>query len=563
MNVKASDPKAGKLQIFASYIYPHRKLFAIDMTLSVMIALTDLVFPYVSRWSMHHLLPEKMFQAFFAVMAAIFTAYMLKAFFQYKVTVIGHGMGTLVEADMRQDIFTHMQELSFSFFDTHRTGVLMTRIANDLFEIVELAHHGPENILTCVITIAGALIVLFTNIINEWYAKDISDKIKAAMRVKALNGDCMTGMAPYGYSKDPNDKTRLIPNERAEIDKFNTANEQFRYSKVKYYAAMGRFNAGVEATVGVMQVAVVTLGGFLIMRGEMNYIDLVTFTLYVSTFTAPVRKLVQFMEIFTSGMAGFDRFLELPAVLGDIRFDHVSFSYNDGTEVLEDINIHIRPGETFALVGASGGGKSTMCHLIPRFYDVKEGAVLIDGQDVRKVTQESLRRHIGIIQQDVFLFAGTVMDNIRYGKPDATDEEIVRAAIRAEIHDDIMQMPEGYRTYVGERGIQLSGGQKQRISIARVFLKNPRVLILDEATSALDSVTEQKIQESLERLSVGKTCIVIAHRLSTVRNADRIAVVEGKHIPEQGTRQELLERNGIYAALERAQELSDVSENHE
>ena len=589
MNIKASDPKAGKLQIFASYIYPHRKLFAIDMTLSVMIALTDLVFPYVSRWSMHHLLPEKMFQAFFAVMAVIFIAYMLKAFFQYKVTVIGHGMGTLVEADMRQDIFTHMQELSFSFFDTHRTGVLMTRIANDLFEIVELAHHGPENILTCVITIAGALIVLFTInwkltmvlvlILPFCLAFSMRERLrmqKANKEVKKKTGEIN---AAVESSISGIRTSKAFANERAEIDKFNTANEQFRYSKGKYYAAMGRFNAGVEATVGVMQVAVVTLGGFLIMREEMNYIDLVTFTLYVSTFTAPVRKLVQFMEIFTSGMAGFDRFLEvmrtapeiqdapdaieLPAVLGDIRFDHVSFSYNDGTEVLEDINIHIRPGETFALVGASGGGKSTMCHLIPRFYDVKEGAVLIDGQDVRKVTQESLRRHIGIIQQDVFLFAGTVMDNIRYGKPDATDEEIVRAAIRAEIHDDIMQMPEGYRTYVGERGIQLSGGQKQRISIARVFLKNPRVLILDEATSALDSVTEQKIQESLERLSVGKTCIVIAHRLSTVRNADRIAVVEGKHIPEQGTRQELLERNGIYAALERAQELSGVSETDE
>ena len=475
MNVKASDPKAGKLQIFASYIYPHRKLFAIDMTLSVMIALTDLVFPYVSRWSMHHLLPEKMFQAFFAVMAVIFIAYMLKAFFQYKVTVIGHGMGTLVEADMRQDIFTHMQELSFSFFDTHRTGVLMTRIANDLFEIVELAHHGPENILTCVITIAGALIVLFTInwkltmvlvlILPFWANKEVKKK------TGEINAAVESSISGIRTSK-------AFANERAEIDKFNTANEQFRYSKGKYYVAMGRFNAGVEATVGVMQVAVVTLGGFLIMQEEMNYIDLVTFTLYVSTFTAPVRKLVQFMEIFTSGMAGFDRFLEvmrtapeiqdapdaieLPAVLGDIRFDHVSFSYNDGTEVLEDINIHIRPGETFALVGASGGGKSTMCHLIPRFYDVKEGAVLIDGQDVRKVTQESLRRHIGIIQQDVFLFAGTVMDNIRYGKPDATDEEIVRAAIRAEIHDDIMQMPEGYRTYVGERGIQLSGGERRR-----------------------------------------------------------------------------------------------------
>ena len=578
----APDPEKGKFTVFASYIYPHRKLFAIDMGLSLMIALIDLVFPYVSRWSMHHLLPDRMFQAFFAVMALVLAAYLLKALFQYKVTVLGHRMGTLVEADMRRDIFTHMQELSFSFFDTHRTGVLMTRIANDLFEIVELAHHGPENILTCAVTILGALIILvtvnwkLTLVLVVILPFCIAFSMRERMRMQQANKEVKKKTGEINAAVESSISgirtSKAFANEKAEIDKFNDANEQFKNSKGKYYAAMGRFNAGVEGTVGLMQVAVVTLGGFLIMRDELNYIDLVTFTLYVSTFTAPVRKLVQFMEIFTSGMAGFERFLEvmrtepdiqdradarsLPAVLGDIRFDHVSFAYKDGTEVLEDVNIHIRPGETFALVGASGGGKSTLCHLIPRFYDVKSGAVLVDGQDVREVKQEDLRKHIGIIQQDVFLFAGTIMDNIRYGRPDASDEEIVRAAIRAEIHEEIMKMPDGYRSYVGERGVQLSGGQKQRISIARVFLKNPRVLILDEATSALDSVTEQRIQQSLERLAVGKTCIVIAHRLSTVRNADRIAVVEGKHIPEQGTREELLGKNGIYAALERAQELS-------
>ena len=357
--------------------------------------------------------------------------------------------------------------------------------------------------------------------------------------------------------------------EKAEDEKFDRANEAFKKSKVRYYRAMGLFNAGIEATVGIMQVAVVSFGGLLIMREELGFVDLLTFTLYVSAFTTPIRKLVQFMEVYAQGSAGFTRFVELMRtkpdisdapdaeeledVRGDIRFDHVSFSYLEGVPVLEDIQLHIAPGETFALVGMSGGGKTSICHLIPRFYDVTEGSVQIDGKDVRSLTQESLRRNIGIIQQDVFLFAGTILENIRYGRPDATDREVVEAAIQAEIHEEILHMPDGYQSFVGERGVVLSGGQKQRISIARVFLKNPPILILDEATSALDSVTEQKIQQSLDRLSRGKTCVVIAHRLSTIRNADRIAVIEDKHIAEQGTRAELLALGGAYAALEQAQ----------
>ena len=357
--------------------------------------------------------------------------------------------------------------------------------------------------------------------------------------------------------------------EKAEDEKFDRANEAFKNSKVRYYRAMGLFNAGIEATVGIMQVAVVSVGGVLIMREELGFVDLLTFTLYVSAFTTPIRKLVQFMEVYAQGSAGFARFVELMRtkpdisdapdaeelqdVKGDIRFDHVSFSYLEGIPVLEDIQLHISPGETFALVGMSGGGKTSICHLIPRFYDVTEGAVRIDGKDVRLLTQESLRRNIGIIQQDVFLFAGTILENIRYGRPDATDREVIEAAIQAEIHEEILHMPDGYQSFVGERGVVLSGGQKQRISIARVFLKNPPILILDEATSALDSVTEQKIQQSLDRLSKGKTCVVIAHRLSTIRNADRIAVIEDRRIAEQGTRAELLAQGGVYAALERAQ----------
>ena len=577
--MKTIDYEKSKLSIFAAYIRPHKAAFVLDMMLSLFMAQVDLTFPYLTRHSMNTLLPEKKFMVFFVVMGALFISYLLRAWFQYLITIIGHRMGTLVEADMRRDVFTHIQTLSFSFFDKNRTGVLMARVTNDLFEIVELAHHGPENLLTCGATLIGAVIILFT--INARLAAVLlvllpvcitfamrqrlkMQEANREVKIKTgeINAAIESGISGIRTSK-------AFAAEKAEDEKFDRANDAFKKSKVRYYRAMGLFNAGIEATVGVMQVAVVSVGGFLIMRGELSFVDLLTFTLYISVFLTPVRKLVQFMEVYAQGSAGFDRFVELMRtkpeiadapdaeelkdVKGDIFYDHVSFSYRDGVSVLDDVTLHIKPGETFALAGSSGGGKTTICHLLPRFYDVTEGAVLIDGKDVRKLTQESLHRNIGIIQQDVFLFAGTIMENIRYGRPEATDREVMEAAARAEIHEDIMQMPDGYQSFVGERGVVLSGGQKQRISIARVFLKNPPVLILDEATSALDSVTEQKIQKSLERLSIGKTCLVIAHRLSTIRNADRIAVVEDRRIVEQGSRAELLEKNGAYAALERAQ----------
>ena len=571
-----------KLKIFASYILPHGKDFALDMGLSLLVALVDLAFPYVTRHSMHHLLPQGLYRTFFAVMGILFLSYLLRAWFQYLITIVGHRMGTLVEADMRRDVFTHMQSLSFSFFDRNRTGVLLSRVTNDLFEIVELAHHGPENLLTCGVTLLGSVVILLTvswklalvlivllpasilfSVRQRLKMQNANREVK--IRTGEINAAIESGISGIRTSK-------AFAAEKTEDEKFDRANEAFKQSKVQYYRAMGLFNAGIEAAIGVMQVAVVSIGGLLVMRGEMDYVDLLTFTLYVSLFISPIRKLVQFMEVYAQGSAGFDRFVELMRtrpeiedapdavelsdVRGEISFDHVDFAYQGGGRVLENVSFQVQPGETFALVGASGGGKTTICHLIPRFYDVTAGVVRVDGQDVRTLTQESLRRNIGIIQQDVFLFAGTIMENIRYGRPEATDREVVEAAVQAEIHEDILQMPDGYQTVVGERGITLSGGQKQRISIARVFLKNPPILILDEATSALDSVTEQKIQASLDRLSRGKTCMVIAHRLSTVRNADRIAVVNDRHIEEMGSREELLRRDGAYAALERAQGLT-------
>ncbi len=570
------------LSIFISYMLPHKKLFALDMFLSALIAFIDLSFPYITRKAMNSLLPQKMYAAFFAVMAAVLAAYLLRAFFQYKVTVIGHGYGTLVEADMRSDVFAHMQRLSYSFFDRNRTGVLLGRVTNDLFEIVELAHHGPENILTCSLTIVGALIILLfinprlTLVLLVLLPVAIYCTMRQRLNMRRANREVKKKTGEINAAIESGISgirtSKAFANEQVEEDKFEAANENFRKSKADYYKAMGLFMGSMEATIGLMQAAVIAVGGIMLMNGTLNLVDLLTFTLYVSTFTTPVRKLAQFMEIYTQGTAGFSRFLEIMRtepeiqdapdaveikdVKGRITYDHVSFHYNDGADVLKDINVTVEPGATLALVGSSGGGKTTMCHLLPRFYDVSEGAVRIDGMDVRKITQESLRRHIGIIQQDVFIFAGTIMENIRYGRPDATDKEVINAAIRAEIHDEIMAMPDGYQTFVGERGVILSGGQKQRVSIARVILRQPPILILDEATSALDSVTERKIQESLDLLSAGRTCIVIAHRLSTVRSADQIAVIENQGISEIGTRKDLLARDGIYAALERAQEMT-------
>lgn len=585
MNKKNYNAKP--FSIFMSYIAGHKKLFGIDMLCALLVALIDLIFPYVSRYSMKVMLPNKLYATFFTVMAVMVLAYVLKAGLYYVITVIGHKMGVLVESDMRRDVFTHMQSLSFSYYDHNRTGVLMSRITSDLFEITELAHHGPENIVICTLTIVGALAVMF---VMQWQLALVITlalplcawfTIKQRIKMKEANIEVKRKTAEI-YSAIESSisgirTAKAFANEDQESDKFDRANEMFRGSKVEYYKSMGLFNSGMEFTTGIVQVVVIAVGGLLIMQNKMNYIDLITFSLYVSTFVSPVRKLTQFAELYMQGTAGFARFLEvmrteptikdapdameLGAVEGKIDYNHVSFNYGNGIPVLSDVDLHIAAGQCLAVVGPSGGGKTTLCQLLPRFYDVCEGSVTVDGIDVRHVTQASLRRNIGVIQQDVFMFAGTIRENIRYGRPDATDEEIVEAAVRAQIHSEIMEMPDGYDSYIGERGVMLSGGQKQRISIARVFLKNPKILILDEATSALDSVTEQRIQASLDELSEGRTTIIIAHRLSTVKNADVIAVVEGEHIIEMGSHSELMAKNGEYAALCRAQQIEKGEES--
>ena len=577
------------LKVFMAYVFAHKGLFAIDMACALAVAAIDLAFPWVSREAMNTLLPQKLFPAFFAVMAILVAAYFLKSVLYYVITVVGHRMGVLTESDMRRDIFTHMQDLSCSFYDKNRTGVLMSRITSDLFEVTELAHHGPENLVICTLTILGALGVLFTirwelalslAVILPlclWFTLSQRLRMKRAnIEVKRKTADIYSAIES---SISGIRTAKAFANEHVEHEKFEEANALFRGAKVEYYRSMGLFMSGMEFTTGIMQVVVVAFGGLLIMQGKMDYVNLITFSLYVSTFVSPVRKLAQFSEMYMQGAAGFERFLEimrtepeirdrpgaeeLRDVRGRVEYRDVSFAYSNGVPVLSHIDFTVEPGQCMAFVGPSGGGKTTLCQLLPRLYDVTGGAVTVDGHDVRDLTQASLRRAIGVLQQDVFLFAGTIRENIRYGRGDATDEEIVAAAIRAEIHDEIMALPDGYDSYIGERGVMLSGGQKQRVSIARIFLKNPRILILDEATSALDTVTKQRSKASLDALCEGRTSIIIAHRLSTIRRADRIAVIEGEHIAEEGSHEELMEKNGAYAALVRAQSLAGEKQEEE
>ena len=558
------------------------RLFMLDMLCALVACFADLLFPYITRYSLQSLLPQNMFTAFFVIMGALVLAYVITAVCNYIITYLGHTMGVRVEADMRTDILSHIQTLSFSFFDKNRTGVLMSRVTNDLFSITELSHHGPEILMISAVTLLGsfailcsicwplavvilAIVPIFIVFTIHWNKK--MDKANAEVKKKLadINAAVESGISGIRTAK-------AFANEGAEKSKFVRANEAFKKSKGHWYKTMGIYHSGIGFIMNIIQVVTIALGGVFIMLGRMDVVDLITFSLYVNNFRRPVIQLADFIELFSDGVTGFKRFRDimttkpeiddapdaeqLQDVQGHVEYKNVSFAYRDGPKILDNVSLRLPKGHCLAVVGPSGGGKTTLCQLLPRFYDVSEGSVTIDGRDIRSVTQASLRRSIGIIQQDVFVFADTIRENIRYGRPDATDEEIIEAAVRAEIHEEILAMPDGYDTFVGERGVMLSGGQKQRLSIARVFLKNPPVLILDEATSALDSVTEQRIQASLDELAKGRTSIIIAHRLSTVRNADLIAVVEGSRICELGRREELMALDGAFARLWRAQNLS-------
>lgn len=563
------------MRVFISYFKPHYRLFILDLSCALVASLIDLAFPMVARRAMYDMLPDRNYRVFFTVMAIVAVAFLLRIAMNYIITYWGHMFGVRVEADLRDDLFSHIQTLDFAFFDRNKTGRLMNRMTGDLFEITELAHHGPEDLFIAFITIVGSVVImatiqwqlalliiviipvaLFIVILCRRRMVRASKKVKVKMA--EINGEIESGLSGIRTSK-------AFANEAADYSKFHRANEQFKTAKCDNYKAFGLFNSSLEYFLCIMPVAILACGGWLIMRDEMNYVDLITFYLFVSTFINPLRKLSNFTEMFMNGWAGLTRFIDVmrmePGIKepaepkefsikdGDIIFENVSFAYGESTEVLHGIDLSIDGGRSIAIVGPSGGGKSTLCQLIPRFYDVSGGAVKIDGTDVRDVRKADLRKTIGIIQQDVFLFADTIMENIRYGRPEATDEEVMEAAAKAEIYDDIMEMPDKFDTYTGERGVLLSGGQKQRVAIARIFLKNPPVLILDEATSALDTVTEAKIQKAFDKLAEGRTSIIIAHRLSTIKNVDRIVLINDGAIEEEGSHDELMAKNGHYAEL--------------
>ncbi|HWQ97296.1 MAG TPA: ABC transporter ATP-binding protein [Clostridia bacterium] len=569
-----------KLKRFFTYYRPHKGLLILDLSCAVLVSVIDIAYPMLTQYILRTLLPQMaldsaMVRVFVGLIVLALVAYLVRALLLYIINYWGHVLGVRMEADIRRDIFSHIQELSFSFYDKVRTGKLMSRVTTDLFDITELAHHGPEDVLISGTTVIGAFIVMmfvdwrlalalmcivpvavFYVVRLRIKMRDASLKVKE--RVAEINADIESSISGARVAK-------AFTNEDHERKKFEKGNAKFVHAKDGFYRYMALFNTGMEFFIAMFNLVVLALGGFLIYKSSLDPILLVTFTLYVAAFVQPVKRLAAFTEVYILGMAGFTRFCEimdiepeikdrpnaktLKNVRGDICFDDVTFAYESGKSVLSHVNLDIPAGRTLALVGPSGGGKTTLCHLIPRFYEQRSGTITIDGADTRDVTMQSLRQNVGIVQQDVFLFASSVLENIRYGRIDATDEEVIDAAKRAHIHEDILQFVDGYETQVGERGVMLSGGQKQRVSIARLFLKNPPVLILDEATSALDTVTEQDIQHSFEELSKGRTTLVIAHRLSTVKHADEIVVLDEQGIRERGTHEELLAANGLYAKL--------------
>ena len=574
-NTKRSGKQtAGLLKRFMAYYRPHRKLFSLDMAASLLVAVIGVVYPIITRTMLNTLIPERNYRMIVVFGLTLLVLYFIKMMLNYFIQYQGHMMGVYMQARMRTDLFAHLESLPYSFFDTHETGKIMTRMTNDLFEVVELAHHGPENLIISVLSIVIAFAYLST--INIWltlivfacvpFLIVISYSLRKKMR-KAFR-DSRTALAEINASMESSISgirvTKAFTNAEKEKEKFEVGNGKFQTARKAAYSAMGRFHSGNTFVTDIFNVVVLIAGGFFLYNGQIQFGDYSAFIVSVNMFIAPVMTLINFMEQFENGVTGFERFCEIMdakpetdrpdakdagQLKGLIEFRNVSYAYDEDKNVLRNVSLTIEKGKTFALVGPSGGGKTTICHLIPHFYDVESGEILLDGKEIHTLTLESVRRNIGIVQQDIYLFNDSMKENIRYGRLDATDGEIIEAAKRANIHDYIMSLPNGYDTNIGERGVRLSGGQKQRLSIARVFLKNPPILILDEATSALDNTTEILIQQALDELCRGRTTLVVAHRLSTIKNADVIAVVSDGKITELGSHEELMARKGMYYDL--------------
>ena len=564
------------LKRFLSYYKPHKGLLTLDMLASLMISVFGMIYPVVTRKMLNDFIPNGKYRLIVIAGLSVLAIYVARMFLQYFVQYYGHLIGVRMQSQMRRDLFSHLQKLPFRFYDNNETGKIMTRITSDLFEICELAHHGPENILissvmiilsftylfsinkilTLIIFAAVPILVVVSNHYRKAMRQAFKDRRTSNAIINAAVESSITGIRV----------TKAYTNSATEERKFADGDEQFIASSKNAYRAMGKFHSSTSFITDVFNVFILIAGGLFLYAGKIDFADYSTFIVSVNLFLNPVRTLIGFMEQFQNGVSGFSRFVEimdekpetdrpdaveLTNVQGEIEFCGVRYSYEPGVEVLHGIDLKIHKGEKLALVGPSGGGKTTLCHLLPNFYELPEdcGTIKIDGRDIRGLTLESVRKNIGIVQQDVFLFIGTIKENILYGRPDATDEEVIAAAKRANIHEFVQGLEHGYDTEIGERGVKLSGGQKQRLSIARVFLKDPAILILDEATSALDNTTEMLIQRSLDELCRGRTTLVVAHRLSTVRGADEIAVITGGRVEERGTHDELMEKSGLYSRL--------------